>query len=250
MPNEKKPKIHSTAHEGSPAAPKLVINLTSSKNEKDEAARYVLVAFTVPKATSSIANRIAQHRSSSMPLMPKFMPRRSSGAKSGSHLEMLAIMKSDKVPLPAKVGPKPVPSTTKTDSSAEKNETARAGSREKFTKFVSREFAEICVLLKPDLLEDMDVCAKFVDGVKGVIGLSSFAKHTTGYRMTDMLAMMQKVTILAAEFMLLDQEDTKATKEVARIVATEAYSSAEKVKKLEYELAALKGSNISTLISL
>ncbi|KAM2358323.1 hypothetical protein ACFX1X_007166 [Malus domestica] len=50
--------------------------------------------------------------------------------------------------------------------------------------------------------------------------------------------------------MFLDQEDTKVAKEVARNVAVEAYSLAEKVKKLEYEFAALKGSNISAPTSL
>ncbi|KAM2692734.1 hypothetical protein EV2_006993 [Malus domestica] len=49
--------------------------------------------------------------------------------------------------------------------------------------------------------------------------------------------------------MLIDQEDTKAAKEMARTVAAEAYSMVEKVKKLESELTALKGSNISTLTS-
>ncbi|KAM1826845.1 hypothetical protein ACFX13_026152 [Malus domestica] len=93
----------------------------------------------------------------------------------------------------------------------------------------------------------MDVCSKFVDGIKRVVGLSSFAKHTTRYRRTALLAMMKKTAILEAESMLLDQEDTKVTKKVARTVAAEAYSSAKKVKKLEYELAALNGSNISAL---
>ena len=50
--------------------------------------------------------------------------------------------------------------------------------------------------------------------------------------------------------MLLDQKDTKAAKEVAKTMAAEAYSLAEKVKKLEYELAALKGSNIYAPTSL
>ena len=58
------------------------------------------------------------------------------------------------------------------------------------------------------------------------------------------------MTILVAESMLLDQKDTKATNEVARTVAAEAYSSAEKVKKLESELTALNGSNISGPTSL
>ncbi|KAM1244423.1 hypothetical protein COP2_036844 [Malus domestica] len=62
--------------------------------------------------------------------------------------------------------------------------------------------------------------------------------------------MMQKTTILAAESMFLDQEDTKAAKEMARTMAAEAYSSAEKIKKLESELAALKESNTSAPTSL
>ena len=42
------------------------------------------------------------------------------------------------------------------------------GSCEKSTKLASREAAEICVLLKPNLLEDMDAYATFVDGVRKV----------------------------------------------------------------------------------
>ncbi|KAM2352227.1 hypothetical protein ACFXTH_006933 [Malus domestica] len=99
-------------------------------------------------------------------------------------------MKNDKVPLLIKVASKPIPSAVKTDLFVEKNETARAGSREKSTKSVSGEVTEICAFFKPDLLEDMDVCAKFVDGVKRVVGPSSFAKYTTEYRRTALLAMM------------------------------------------------------------
>ncbi|KAM1185201.1 hypothetical protein ACFX2G_014830 [Malus domestica] len=145
----------------------------------------------------------------------------------------------------AKVAPKLVPSTIETNLSAEVNETTRVDGSEKSTKSVYREVPEIYALLKPDLLEDMDVCAKFVDGIKWIVGPSSFAKHTTGHKRTAILAMMQKTVILAAESMFLDQENTKAAKEVARTVAAEAYSSAEKVKKLESELPALKGCNIS-----
>ena len=50
----------------------------------------------------------------------------------------------------------------------------------------------------------------------GLFCPSSFAKHTTEYMKTALLAMMQKTTILAAESMLLDQKDTKAAKEVAK----------------------------------
>ncbi|XP_050136170.1 uncharacterized protein LOC126611895 [Malus sylvestris] len=229
---EKKPKTASVAREGSSIAPKFMINLTSSKNEKERFAGSVLVVPTVSKATSSITDRIAQCISSSLPLVPKFVLKHPSRAKSGSPLERLATMKSDKVSLFAKVAPKLIPSVAETNSSAETKETACAGSRERSTKSVSGEVTEICALLKPDLLEDMDVCAKFVDGIKWIVGPTSFAKHTTEHIRTAILAMMQKTAILAAESMLLDQEDTKATKKVARTVVTEAYSSAEKVKKL------------------
>ncbi|KAM2029248.1 hypothetical protein ACFX16_040776 [Malus domestica] len=96
-----------------------------------------------------------------MPLVPKSVPRRLLEAKSNSHLERLAIIKSDKVDSAAKVAPKPIFSALR--SPAGKEETARVGSCEKFTKP-----AEIYVLLKPDLLEDMDACSKFVNGVRNI----------------------------------------------------------------------------------
>ena len=93
-----------------------------------------------------------------MPSVPKFMPRRPSGAKFGSPLERLATMKSDKV------------------DSTEKEETARVGSCEKSTKLVSEEAAEICALLKSNLLEDIDSCAKLIGGIRGVVCPSFFCK--------------------------------------------------------------------------
>ncbi|KAM1104872.1 hypothetical protein ACFX19_013401 [Malus domestica] len=99
-------------------------------------------------------------------------------------------MKSDKVPLSAKVALKTASSTAATNSSADKNEAARSGRLEESAKAVSGEAAKICALLKPDLLKDMDVCAKFVDGVKEIVGSSLFAKHTPEYRKTALLAMM------------------------------------------------------------
>ncbi|KAM2489945.1 hypothetical protein PS1_046875 [Malus domestica] len=50
--------------------------------------------------------------------------------------------------------------------------------------------------------------------------------------------------------MFLDQEDTKAAKEMARTMAAKAYFSVEKIKKLESELADLKESNTSAPTSL
>ncbi|KAM1014394.1 hypothetical protein ACFX2C_044385 [Malus domestica] len=64
-------------------------------------------------------------------------------------------MKSDKVDSVAKVAPKPSPLAAGSDSPTEKKETARVSSCEKSTKFVSREAAEICALLRPYLLEDI-----------------------------------------------------------------------------------------------
>ncbi|XP_050121360.1 uncharacterized protein LOC126599015 [Malus sylvestris] len=242
IPAEKKMK---TARGDSPAAPKIVIDLTSSKGEKERTATFVPVTPIASKAASSIAEKIAQRKSSSVPLVPKFVPKRPSGTKPDLPLKRLATMKSDKVPLSAKVAPNTASSAAATISSADKNEAARSGRLEESAKAVSEEAAKICALLKPDLLEDMDVCAQFVDGVKEIVGPSLFAKHTPEYRKTALLAMMQKTTILAAESMFLDQEDTKAAKEMARTMAAEAYSSVEKIKKLESELAALKESHTS-----
>ncbi|KAM2977165.1 hypothetical protein FF2_014138 [Malus domestica] len=187
---EKKAKTSSAAHEGSPAVDKLVINLTSSKGKKDKAAKYELVTFAIPKVASMIADMIAQRRGSVVPLVSKFMLKRLLRAKSGSPLERLAIMKSDKVDPAVRMALKPTPLTAKTDSPVEKEETACVGSCEKSTKPVSREAAEIYALLKPNLLEDIDACAKLVNGVKRVVCPSSFAKHMTKYMRTALLAMM------------------------------------------------------------
>ncbi|KAM1461310.1 hypothetical protein ACFX11_045681 [Malus domestica] len=246
-PVEKKLK---TVCEDFPVIPKIMIDLTSSKGEKERTARFVPVMPIASKDASLIAKKITQRRSSSMPPVPKFVPKRSSGANSGSPLERLATMKSDKVSMPAKMVPKPASSAAAPNSSTDKKETVRSGKLGESTKAVSGEFAEVCALLKPDLLEDMDTCAKFVDGVREIVGPSLFAKHTSEYRKAALLSMMQKTTLLAAESMFLDQDDTKAAKEMARTMAAEAYSSVEKINKLESELAVLKGSNIPAPTSL
>ncbi|KAM2554437.1 hypothetical protein TB2_018558 [Malus domestica] len=115
------------------------------------------------RMASTIVDRIAQRKVLIMPLVPKFVPKCLLGAKSGSPLERLATMNSDKVNSAAKVALRPTLFTAKIDPTR-KEETACVGSCEKSTKPASRKAAEICVLLKLDLLEDMDVCAKFVDG--------------------------------------------------------------------------------------
>ena len=156
-------------------------------------------------------------------------------------------MKNGTTSSSAKVAPNPVPPAAETKLPSERGETACANGPGKFAKSNSKEAAEICALLRPDLLEDMIACAKFVDDVKGIIGPGSFV-HTPEYRRAALLTMMQKMAILAAESMVLDQEDIKAAQEVAKSMAAEAYSSVEKVKNLESELATLKGSNVSAPI--
>ncbi|KAM2105422.1 hypothetical protein ACFX1R_015930 [Malus domestica] len=88
-------------------------------------------------------------------------------------------MKSDKVNSAAKMAPRPISSAAEIDSPARKEETACVGSCEKSTMLAFGEVVKICMLLKPYLLEYMNACAKFVDGVRGVVCPSSFVKHTT-----------------------------------------------------------------------
>ncbi|KAM1862486.1 hypothetical protein ACFX14_002941 [Malus domestica] len=149
---KKKPKT-SFARAGLPTASKLVIDLTFSKGTKNEAARSEHVVLAMSRMASTIADRIVRHKGHVMPLVLNFVPRRLLGAKSGSPLERLAIMKSDKVDSGAKVAPRPIPYAAETNSPAGNEETARVGSCEKSTKPASGEVAEIYVLLKPDLLK-------------------------------------------------------------------------------------------------
>ncbi|KAB2622767.1 hypothetical protein D8674_024949 [Pyrus ussuriensis x Pyrus communis] len=144
---KKKPKTSSTAREGPPAVERPMIDMTSSNEEKNKDARSEPVAPVMSRMANSIVD------------MPKSMPRCPLGAKSGSYSGRLTIMNNHKVDSTAKVALRPIPSATKTDSPARNEETARVGSYEKSTKPTSREAAEICVLLKPDLLDDMDACA-------------------------------------------------------------------------------------------
>ncbi|KAM2710162.1 hypothetical protein EV2_047756 [Malus domestica] len=187
---------------GPPAAESPVIGMTSSNGKKNEAVRSEHMAPTMLRMACTIVDNVAQRKGHIMPLVPKSVPRRPLRAKSGSPLEMLTIMKNDKVVSTAKMAIRPTPFTAKTDSPAGKEETARVGSYEKSTKLASGEVAEICVLLKPDLLEDIDICAKY----------------------------------------------SKVTNEVAKTMVAEAYTSTEEIKRLNSELVALKGSNISALL--
>ncbi|KAM2844241.1 hypothetical protein COP1_026838 [Malus domestica] len=198
----KKSKTSSTAREDPFAAERLVIDMTSSNGKKNEAARSELVAPSMPRMASTFVDKIAQRKGYIMPQVPKSVQRRLFGAKSGSPLEMLTIMKSDKVDSAAKVAPMPTPYAVEIDSPAGKKKTVCMSSCEKSIKPASREAAEICVLLKPNMLEDMDACAN------------------------------------------------KAANEVTKTMAAEAYFSVEEIKRLDSELVALKGSNMSAPTSL
>ncbi|KAM1425453.1 hypothetical protein TB1_017090 [Malus domestica] len=167
---KKKLKTSFTAREGPSVVERPVIDITSSTGKKNEATRSEPVAFAMSRMVGVITDRIAQHRGPVMPLVPKFVPRCSLGAKSGSYLEKLAIMKSDKVDSTAKVVLRPTPSTTEIDSLAGKDETARVGNCEKSTKPASGEAVEICVLLKLDLLEDITAC--FFIFLKGLLAFT------------------------------------------------------------------------------
>ncbi|KAB2635293.1 hypothetical protein D8674_025827 [Pyrus ussuriensis x Pyrus communis] len=133
---KKKLKTSSIAREGPPVIERSVIDMTSSNGKKNKAARSEPVAPAMLRMANSIVDK------------------------------RLAIMKSDKVDFAAKVALRPTPSAAETDSPVGKEETTHVGSFEKSIKPASRKAAEICVFLKPDLLEDMDICAKLVDGVK------------------------------------------------------------------------------------
>ncbi|KAM1053769.1 hypothetical protein ACFX2I_001182 [Malus domestica] len=154
---EKKLKTSSDAREGPPATERPVIDMTSSNGKKKEAAKSEYVASAMSRMANMIDDRIAQRRGFVIPLVPKSILRHPLEAKSGSPLEWLVIMKSDKMDSAAKVAPRPNPPAAETDSPAGKEETARVGSCEKSTKPASGEATEINVLLKPDLLEDIDM---------------------------------------------------------------------------------------------
>ncbi|KAM2088051.1 hypothetical protein ACFX1T_032169 [Malus domestica] len=87
-------------------------------------------------------------------------------------------MKNNKVDFVAKMAPRPISFSVETDSHVKKEVTARVGSCEKSTKSTSGEVVEICALLKPDLLEDMNTYANFIDSVRGIVCPSSFATYT------------------------------------------------------------------------
>ena len=166
------------------------MDMTSS-NGKNEAARSEHVASAMPRMACTIAGRIAQCKGPFMPPVSKSVPRRPLKAKCGSHLEKLAIIKSNEMNYVAKVAPRPTSSATKTDSPAGKERLLAWAAVRKSTKPASREADEICVLLEQICLETWTFMPSLLMVLERFVCLSSFAKHTTQYRMTDLLAMMQ-----------------------------------------------------------
>ena len=93
------------------------------------------------------------------------------------------------------------------------------------------------MLLKADLLEDVDAYAKFVDSVgKVIVPSDSFAKRLGYSRRFSLLAIMHKTLILVVESMRVDQYDVKCAKKVEVALTVQLRLAAEKIEKLEYEL--------------
>ncbi|KAM2100325.1 hypothetical protein ACFX1T_027485 [Malus domestica] len=83
---KKKLKTYSAAHEGPLATERYVIDMTSSNGKKNKAARSEHVASSMLRMASTIVDKIAQRKGFIMPPVPKSVPGRSLGAKSGSPL--------------------------------------------------------------------------------------------------------------------------------------------------------------------
>ncbi|KAM2461599.1 hypothetical protein PS1_012547 [Malus domestica] len=147
------------------------------------------------------------------PLVSGFISKHLSGAKFSSSSNRLAAIKSENIDYTAKVAPGPVLPSTAIGSSAEKDKSACTGSCERSTKSEAREFRKVCALMKTNLLEDIDACAKFVDSVgKVFIRSDSFAKCLAYLRRSSLIVTMHKTLILATEFMHVDKNAVKYAK--------------------------------------
>ncbi|KAM2448798.1 hypothetical protein PS1_018960 [Malus domestica] len=241
---EKKPRTSYAAHGSSSGAKMLIIDLTSPKGVKQTVELELKAAL---KVTASIAEKLTQQKGSVMLLVSGFVSKYPSRVKSGSASKRLAAIKSGKVDFIAKVTPGHVPPTVVIDSSTKKGKSARTGNCERSTEFEAGAFLEVCMLLKANLLEDVNACAKFVNSVgKVVIRLNSLT-----YSMrSSLIATMHKTLILAAEFIRIDQDAIKCAKEAKVALVAQLRSAAEKIEKLESELAVLNGSDVSTPTSL
>ncbi|KAM2072069.1 hypothetical protein ACFX1T_040426 [Malus domestica] len=115
---KKRPMTSSAARESSSATEKLVIDITSPKGVK-KTVKPKPMKPGAPKATVSIAERLAQRKGSTVPPVSGFVSKHPSGAKFESTSERLVAMKSGKVDSVAKVAPGPIPYSVVIDSSAE-----------------------------------------------------------------------------------------------------------------------------------
>lgn len=101
-------------------------------------------------------------------------------------------MKNEKVDFTSGVVRGPIHPTIGVNLTIKKKKSARGSSCERSTKVAFGEITEICALLKADLLKDLEVCAKFVDGIGKVVDSGSFAKNMVYSCQNSLLVMMQK----------------------------------------------------------
>ncbi|KAM1243674.1 hypothetical protein ACFX2G_035903 [Malus domestica] len=211
---EKKPITSSIARRSSSVAENLVIDLTFPKGVK-MTVEPEPVKPAAPKVTASIAERLAQHMSLVVPLVSRFVSKSPSGAKFSFASKRFVAIKSGKVDFATKVAPRLIPSSAMTDLSVEKGKSTHTGNCKRSTESEAGEFPKVCALLKADLLEDIDACAKFIDSVgKVVIRSDSFAKRPAYSKRSSLIATMHKTLILVVESMRVDQDAVKCAKEV------------------------------------
>lgn len=96
-------------------------------------------------------------------------------------------------------------------------------------------------MLKANLLEDLNSCAKFVDSVVKVVCSDSFAKHPGSLTRVPLLATMEKTLILAAKPMCFGQDAVETRKKVEAVMARQALSITKKIEKSKSEFVDLRG---------
>ncbi|KAM1286257.1 hypothetical protein ACFX2J_000330 [Malus domestica] len=166
---DKKLKTSSATREGSSIVRRLVIDLTFPKRKK-EAARSKLMKLVAPKIARNVADKIAQRRSYVVPSVPWFILRLPLVPKSSPIPKVHVAAKNEGDDFIAKAVSGPT-------SFIEKEAFARMSSHHQPTEPTLGEFSEIHALIKSNLLEDTEACAKFIDGVSKVVDSSFFTRH-------------------------------------------------------------------------
>lgn len=82
--------------------------------------------------------------------------------------------------------------------------------------------------MNPDLLEDTEACAKFIDGVSKVVDSSFFVRHEAYSRKAFLLTMMHKSMALVAKYTHKEHDYTKAVREITAAMVAEACLVVEK----------------------